>query len=52
MPIAFTESFARGSLALLSFLVTTPGVWAVVEGFPAPASAGGFLIKDLFLLGE
>jgi uncharacterized membrane protein YkgB len=49
---------AAGSLAAmgvflttLSFLVTTPGVWAVVDGFPVPAAAGGFLIKDLFLLG-
>ena len=35
----------------LSFLATTPGSWAVVDGFPVPAGAGGFLIKDLLLLG-
>jgi len=37
----------------LSFLVTTPGVWAWVEMFPlpVPSEAGGFLLKDVFLLG-
>ena len=35
----------------LSFLVTTPGSWALVEGFPVPAGAGGFVVKDLFLFG-
>ena len=37
----------------LSFLVSTPGVWASVPGFPLPVpnEVGGFLIKDLFLLG-
>ena len=35
----------------LSFLVTTPGTWAVVDGFPVPANAGGFILKDVFLLG-
>jgi uncharacterized membrane protein YkgB len=37
----------------LSFLVTTPGVWVSVPGFPVPVpgETGGFLIKDLFLLG-
>lgn len=35
----------------LSFLATTPGMWAVVDGFPVPAGAGGFVVKDLFLLG-
>lgn len=40
-------------LTTLSFLFSTPGTWASVEGFPlpVPAGAGGFLIKDLFLLG-
>jgi uncharacterized membrane protein YkgB len=49
---------AAGSLAAagvflttLSFLVTTPGVWAVVDGLPVPVGAGGFLVKDLFLFG-
>ncbi|MFL5313080.1 MAG: YkgB family protein [Myxococcales bacterium] len=37
----------------LSFLVTTPGVWASVPGFPLPVpnEIGAFLVKDLFLLG-
>src|SRR5215831_9616924 len=40
-------------LATLSFLVTTPGVWAAdAGGFPALSGAPGqFLIKDLALLG-
>src|SRR5215472_593126 len=40
-------------LTTLSFLVTTPGVWAAdAGGFPAlPGSPGQFLIKDLALLG-
>ena len=37
----------------LSFLFSTPGVWAWVEMFPlpVPSAAGGFLLKDVFLLG-
>jgi reactive chlorine resistance protein C len=49
---------AAGSLAAvgmfattLSFLITTPGAWAHVDGFLVPSEAGAFLIKDLFLLG-
>jgi reactive chlorine resistance protein C len=38
-------------LMTLSFLVTTPGMWQWVDGFPAPSAAGGFLLKDVFLLG-
>jgi uncharacterized membrane protein YkgB len=40
-------------LTTLSFMVTTPGVWAPsAGGFPAlSALAGQFLIKDLALLG-
>jgi len=38
-------------LTTLSFLATTPGSWARVDGFLVPAGAGGFLIKDLLLLG-
>jgi reactive chlorine resistance protein C len=38
-------------LVTLSFLVFTPGLWALVEGFPVPTAAGGFIVKDLFLLG-
>ena len=40
-------------LTTLSFLVTTPGAWATVPGWPIPmpGAAGSFLIKDLFLLG-
>jgi len=49
---------AAGSLAAvgmflttLSFLVTTPGAWAQVDGFLVPSESGAFLVKDLFLLG-
>ncbi len=37
----------------LSFLFSTPGVWVAVPGFPLPVpnEIGGFLVKDLFLLG-
>ena len=35
----------------LSFLVTTPGVWARVDGFVFPSDVGGFLVKDVLLLG-
>ena len=38
-------------LTTLSFLITTPGSWAIVDGILVPAGAGSFLIKDLFLLG-
>jgi uncharacterized membrane protein YkgB len=38
-------------LTTLSFLVTTPGMWQRVEGFVAPTGAGGFILKDVFLLG-
>ncbi len=39
-------------LATLSFLVTTPGVWAGdAGGFPILSDLGGFLIKDVALLG-
>jgi uncharacterized membrane protein YkgB len=40
-------------LTTLSFLVTTPGVWAAdAGGFPALSGfPGQFLIKDLALLG-
>jgi uncharacterized membrane protein YkgB len=37
-------------LVTLSFLLTTPGLWQWVEGFPAPSGAA-FLLKDVFLLG-
>ncbi|HEX2249013.1 MAG TPA: DUF417 family protein [Gemmatimonadales bacterium] len=49
---------AAGSLAAsgmflvtLSFLVTTPGLWHWVDGFPAPSEGAAFLLKDVFLLG-
>lgn len=37
----------------LTFLFTTPGMWAHVDGFPLPVpkASGGFLLKDVFLLG-
>jgi len=40
-------------LITLTFLFTTPGMWAHVPGFPLPlpSASGGFLIKDVFLLG-
>ena len=40
-------------LVTLSFLVTTPDTFARVPDFPIPipGMAGGFLIKDVFLLG-
>lgn len=38
-------------LTTLSFLVTTPGMWRVVDGVPVPAGAGGFILKDVVLLG-
>lgn len=38
-------------LTTLSFLVTTPGSWGVVDGMLVPTGAGSFLIKDVLLLG-
>lgn len=38
-------------LTTLSFLATTPGAWGVVDGLLVPTGAGGFLVKDVFLLG-
>ena len=40
-------------LVTLSFLVTTPGAFERVPDFPIPipGMAGGFLVKDVFLLG-
>ncbi|WP_345235930.1 YkgB family protein [Hymenobacter saemangeumensis] len=35
----------------LSFLFTTPGSFALVDGLWVPGGAGGFIIKDLSLLG-
>jgi uncharacterized membrane protein YkgB len=35
----------------ISFLFTTPGSFTVVDGLWVPGGAGGFLIKDLTLLG-
>jgi reactive chlorine resistance protein C len=51
---------AYGSLAgvltfliTLSFLVSTPGIWLSVPGFPLPLpnELGAFVLKDLLLLG-
>jgi reactive chlorine resistance protein C len=56
----FPRLSAAGSLlavgmfvSTLSFLATTPGIWASVPSFPLPVmnEASGFLAKDLFLLG-
>jgi uncharacterized membrane protein YkgB len=40
-------------LVTLSFLFSTPGVFQQVPDYPlpVPGMAGGFLLKDLFLLG-
>lgn len=38
-------------LTTVSFLFTTPGAFAVVDGLWVPGSTGAFLIKDLTLLG-
>jgi uncharacterized membrane protein YkgB len=53
----FPKVSALGSLGgalmfitTLSFLITTPGMWTVVEGVPVTTD-GGFIFKDLILLG-
>jgi uncharacterized membrane protein YkgB len=38
-------------LTTLSFLRTTPGVWQEDLGFPYISEIGGFLLKDVILLG-
>lgn len=38
-------------LTTVSFLFTTPGAFAVVDGLWVPGGTGSFLIKDLTLLG-
>jgi reactive chlorine resistance protein C len=38
-------------LITLSFLLSTPGLWEWVDGFPAPTSAAAFILKDIFLFG-
>jgi uncharacterized membrane protein YkgB len=38
-------------LTTLSFLVTTPGMFEIVDGLVVPHGAGGFVIKDVLLLG-
>jgi uncharacterized membrane protein YkgB len=38
-------------LTTLSFLITTPNSWAVVDGLLIPAGGGFFILKDLVLLG-
>ena len=40
-------------LSTLSLLCSTPGLWHVVDRFPLPVTTadGGFLMKDVFLLG-
>jgi reactive chlorine resistance protein C len=38
-------------LTTLSFLVTTPGWEPSLGGFPALSATGGFLLKDVVLLG-
>ncbi len=38
-------------LTTLSFLVTTPNSWAVVDGLLIPAGGGFFILKDVVFLG-
>jgi uncharacterized membrane protein YkgB len=38
-------------LTTVSFLFTTPGMFEVVDSLFVPAGGGGFIIKDLVLLG-
>ncbi|WP_338763869.1 DUF417 family protein [Nocardia vulneris] len=38
-------------LTTLSFMLTSPGVWQPGYGFPFLGAGGGFLLKDLVLLG-
>ncbi|MFE9576103.1 YkgB family protein [Nocardia sp. NPDC006044] len=38
-------------LTTLSFMLSAPGVWQPGYGFPFLGAGGGFLIKDLVLLG-
>jgi uncharacterized membrane protein YkgB len=38
-------------LTTLSFLFSLPGWEPALDGFPALSSAGGFLVKDIVLLG-
>jgi uncharacterized membrane protein YkgB len=40
-------------LSTLSLLFSTPGLWHFAEWHPLPATTadGGFLMKDVFLLG-
>ena len=35
----------------LSFLVTTPGMFGMVDGLLVPHGGGGFIVKDVMLLG-
>ena len=37
-------------LTSLSFLISTPGMWTIMEGLPVPTD-GGFIMKDLIFLG-
>jgi uncharacterized membrane protein YkgB len=38
-------------ITTLSFLITTPGSWQRVEWLIVPNGAGGFIVKDVLLLG-
>ncbi|WP_280427580.1 YkgB family protein [Nocardia brasiliensis] len=38
-------------LTTLSFMLSSPGVWQPGYGFPFLGAGGGFLLKDLVLLG-
>ncbi len=56
-PVAPRLSFVGSLGAVLvfavtvSFLFTTPGAFALVDGLWVPGGTGGFIIKDLTLLG-
>lgn len=48
----FSDSMAILTFVItLSFLFSTPGMFRVVDGVFVPAGGGGFIIKDLVLLG-
>ncbi len=51
--VSLAGSFAAIGMFLttLSFLITTPNSWAVVDGLLIPAGGGFFILKDLVLLG-
>lgn len=51
--LSFVGSLGAGLVfaVTVSFLFTTPGAFALVDGLWVPGGTGGFIIKDLTLLG-